>query len=116
MASPHTSPDGSPPPGGVVPPDWPSQAADKIVDTIDQVRIKTTRPALVATRGVVFGLAAGVIGVVALVLLIIMLVRMWANWVPGDVWILYAVLGVVFTLGGLVFLKKAVAQPATSTS
>lgn len=114
MASPQPNPSGSPRSGGVIPPDWPSQAADKIVETVDQVRAKTTRPALVAARAVVFGLAAGVIGVVALVLLLIMVIRMLDNWIPGDIWPIYTGFAVIFTLGGLYFLRKATSAPAPS--
>lgn len=115
MSAPPSSPSGPSGSGGVIPADWPAQAADKIVGTIDQVRVKTTRPALVAARGLVFGLAAGVIGLVGFILLLIIAVRMWSNWMPGDVWVLYAILGLVFTIAGLFFLKKAVSQPAPTT-
>lgn len=114
MASLPSSPNGTSRSGGVIPPDWPAQAADKIVETVDTVRVKTTRPALVAARAVVFGLAAGIIGVVAVVLLLIMAIRMLHNWVPvDDIWPIYAGFSVIFIVGGLYFLRKASSQPAT---
>ena len=95
------------PSSGVIPAEWPAQAADTIVDTIAKVRDKTTKPAIVATRALVYGLLAGIVGVVAVVLLLVLLTRIWANYVPGDVWTLYALLAVVFSISGLILLRKA---------
>lgn len=97
---------------GVVPAEWPAQAADAIVDTISKVRDKTTQPAQVAARAAVYGLLAGVVGVVALVLLLVLAVRLWANYVPGHVWIIYAILAVAFAVPGVILLRKAKNPPA----
>lgn len=100
----------APPPqqrGGLIPPEWPAQAADIVVDTIAKVRDRTTRPAQVLARGLVYGLIAAVLGGAALVLLLILMIRMWSNWVPGDVWILYALIAVAFIATGAVFLGRA---------
>jgi hypothetical protein len=43
----------------------------------------------------------------------VLVVRLYANYVPGDVWILYAVLGAVLTVLGLWLLRKANAPAAT---
>lgn len=94
-------------PKGVVPAEWPAQAADLIVDNIAKVRDKTTKPAIIAARGLVYGLLAGVVGAIAATLLLVLVIRLWANYVPGDVWWLYLGLFVVFTLVGLVLLRKA---------
>ena len=108
MAAPTPEPRRSPSTSsGVIPAEWPAQAADTIVDTIAKVRDKTTKPAIVATRALVYGLLAGIVGVVAVVLLLVLITRIWANYVPGDVWTLYALLGVVFSISGLVLLRKA---------
>jgi tetrahydromethanopterin S-methyltransferase subunit F len=96
---------------GLIPPEWSAQAADTVVDAIGKVRDKATRPAQIAARAVVYGLIAAVIGVIAVVLLIVVLLRMFNNWVPGQLWIAYAGLAVVFLLGGLLCLKRA-NQPA----
>jgi hypothetical protein len=103
----------SPASKGLVPDDWPIQAADTIVETIGKVRDKTTKPALLAARGLVYGLLAAIVGTVALVLVLVLVVRLYANYVPGDVWILYAVLGAVLTVLGLWLLRKANAPAAT---
>lgn len=92
---------------GIVPAEWPAQAADIIVDNIAKVRDKTTRPALVISRGLVYGLLTGVVGIMAFVLLLIMVIRAYDNWVPGNVWPLYAGLAVAFIAGGIYFLGRA---------
>ena len=58
MAAPTTGPNGSSSSTGMIPAEWPVQAADKIVETIATVRDKTTKPALTAARGLVYGLVA----------------------------------------------------------
>lgn len=90
----------------MIPDEWPAQAADAIVDTISKVRDKTTKPAIVAARGVVYGLLAAVIGTVALTVLLILVVRI-LSYLPGDIWTVYAFLAVVFSIAGLVLLRKA---------
>ena len=92
---------------GVIPSEWPSQAADTIVETITKVRDKTTKPAVTAARALVYGLLAAIVGTVAVILLLVLVVRLYANYVPGNVWPLYAVLSVVMVVGGLLLLKKA---------
>ena len=101
--------------GGMIPKEWSVQAADKVIDTVALVRDKTTRPAQVAARGLVYGLMAAVVGLTALVLVVVMLFRLGADLIPGDLWIVYAVLSVLFIGLGLVFLRKAnrPAAPAT---
>jgi hypothetical protein len=96
---------------GVVPADWPAQAADTIVETVDKVRDKTTRPAQVAARAVVYGLLGAVVGTIAVVLLLIGLIRALDNWVPGEIWTKYAGIAVVFTVAGIWALRRA-NQPA----
>lgn len=92
---------------GIIPAQWPGQAADLIVDNIAKVRDKTTRPALVVSRGLVYGLLAGVVGAIAFILLLIMVIRAYDNWVPGNVWPLYAGLAVVFVAAGIICLGRA---------
>ena len=117
MAAPTSAPAGSsvPPSKGVIPAEWPAQAADTIVDTVAKVRDKTTKPAITAARAAVYGLIAGVVGLVAFVLVLIVVVRVWANYVPGHVWIIYAILGVLLSIGGIVLLGRA-NRPAPSAS
>lgn len=103
--------------GGMIPSEWPSQAADKIVETIGTVRDKTTKPALTAARGLVYGLLAAIVGTVAVVLLLVLVVRIAASYAPmpgdqGTVWPIYTFLAVLMILGGLFLLKRANQPPA----
>ena len=91
----------------MIPAEWPAQAADTIVDTIGKVRDNTTTRAITAARWLVYGTIAGIVGIATLVLLLVMLVHMWDNWFPGQVWILYAILFAIFSIAGLVLLRKA---------
>ena len=104
--------------------DWPAQAADTIVSVVEKVRDRTTGPAITATRAVVFGLLAAILGTVALVIFSVLLLRVTVIGVdaildaadldrPGRaVWIAFFVDGALFLLIGLVLWKKAVARTA----
>ncbi|CAN5759663.1 hypothetical protein BH10ACT1_BH10ACT1_40520 [soil metagenome] len=107
MAAPTADPSGPPTANGMIPAEWPAQAADKIVETISTVRDKTTKPALTAARALVYGLLAAIVGVVALILVLVLVVRLYANYVPGNVWPIYAGLALAMLLGGTLLLKKA---------
>ena len=91
---------------GLLQGDWPVRAADAIERLVDQVRAKTTGPAIIASRWVVYGLVLAFLGIFALVLLVVGLVRGLDVAIPGDVWIVYAILGVVCLLGGLLLWRK----------
>jgi len=94
-----------------LPDQWPTQATDAIVTVVGKVRDRTTGPAITAARAVVYGLFAAVLGVVAAVLAVAMTIRMANNYVPGGIWIVYLVLGAIFTIGGLLLWSKAFAAP-----
>ena len=115
MAAIDSGPPRTPVPAGVIPAEWPVQAADAIVDTIGKVRDRTTKPAVLAARAVVYGILALVMAVIAAVLLITMIVRIWDVYVPGKIWIIYAIFAVVFSTGGAVLMKRASA-PSTATT
>ena len=97
--------------------DWPTQAADTIERVVQQVRDKTTGPAINAARWLVAGLFVLVTGTVAAVLLIVMLVRLLDVHLPdavfGDdhMWAAYAILGLAFAIAGLVLLHKRHPSP-----
>jgi hypothetical protein len=91
--------------------DWPAQAADTIVNVVDQVRAKTVVPATQVARGAVYGLLALVLGATILVLLYVAVVRAltelfeWAfPW--GGVWLTYLVFGMVFVIAGTVLFRR----------
>jgi uncharacterized protein YacL len=98
-----------PPPGG----DWAAQTADTIERLVGQIRSRTTRPAVTAARGLVYGLLAAILGIAAVVLLIAALVRILAVLLP-EVWMAYLLLGVVFTVVGAVLMLKRHAPPEVS--
>ena len=95
------------PSGGMIPPEWPAQAADTIVDTIAKVRDKTTKPAIVATRAAVYGLVAGILGIVAFILLLVGIIHLFDNFFPGEIWIIYGIFFILFSGIGLFLLRKA---------
>ena len=98
---------------GVVPAEWPAQAADAIVDTIGKVRDKTTRPAITAVRAMVYGIII-LTAVVLIVVIGLILAGRLMEAVPGPIYWAYALLGVVLLLGGLWALRKANRPPAAS--
>ena len=106
MAAPTPSPRPTKGPQGVIPAEWPAQAADTIVETIAKVRDRTTKPALLAARGVVYGLVAGVVGIIFAVLAVILLIRV-LSYLPGNIWTVYAAFAVIFSAVGLFLLRKA---------
>jgi len=90
-------------------PDWPLQATETIVGFVDDVKGKTTRPATMAARGVVYGIVILALGIPVFVMLLVGLVHFLNYAIPEDVWVVYAGLGVIFTLAGLFAWRKRVA-------
>ncbi|MBV9254964.1 MAG: hypothetical protein JO054_12085 [Actinobacteria bacterium] len=86
--------------------DWSAQAADTIESVVGSIRDKTTVPLTTVARGIVYGLVAGVVGGIALLLLAIGLIRVLDVYIPGNVWTKYAVIGGLFTVGGLFFWSR----------
>ena len=88
--------------------DWPAQAADTIERVVEQVRDKTTGPALTAARGIVYGTFGGIISVACVIVLIIGAVRLVDNYLPDAVfgeehiWVAYLIVGLVLVIGGAV--------------
>lgn len=103
--------------------DWPSQITSSIVGYIDQVREKTTKPAIVASRALVFGLLILMFIPVALVLLLVGILRavevlfrfifeLDAIGVSTDhaVWSAYLLLGLILLgAGAFIFKKRKIA-------
>ncbi len=86
--------------------DWADQAADTVVRVVDTVREKTTGQVLTAARAIVYGIIGVFAGLVALIVLVIALIRMLDVYLPGDVWSAYLLLGVVFSMGGLLVWRR----------
>ena len=94
-------------------PDWPQQATETIVDFVDNVKHKTTEPATKIVRAVVYGIAIVLLGVPALIMLLVGIVHGLNQVATGvldlGVWLVYLVLGVIFTIVGAVLWRKRVA-------
>jgi hypothetical protein len=93
-------------------PNWAADVTDKIVDSIDKVRARTTKPIILIARGLVFGLLSAFVGVMALALLLIGVSRALINFIewPLDhdtaVWVSYFILGGLLCLIGTVCMIK----------
>jgi hypothetical protein len=81
--------------------DWTVQAADTIESVVVAVRSKTTDPLVGVSRWVVYGTLAAIVGLVAATVAVIGLVRVLDVVLPGQVWVVYLVLGGIFTVAGL---------------
>jgi len=89
-----------------LPADWHVLATDKIVSTVDNVRVKTAGPAIKISRTVVFGLLGGVIALIAVIVFLIGAVRGLNNALPYDVWFVYLILGSIFMAAGIFLWSK----------
>ena len=94
MAEPDTpSPDEEPG-------DLASRATDRIVDAVGALRSRTTEPLLTATRTIVFGTFATVVGTAFLVLVGIGLFRLLDTALPGESWSAFLALGAACIAAG----------------
>jgi hypothetical protein len=100
--------------------DWPTQAADAVVDVVDKVKVQTTAKAVVAARAIVFGVVIGTLALVAAITLVVGLTRGFQNLLPviadlfgydmphaQAVYLSYFIVGAIFTVVGFVFWRKA---------
>src|SRR2546423_5975637 len=92
--------------------DWAVQTADTIERLVESVRSNTSDRLVSVARLVVFGLLAAILGTVAVVLLAIFVVRIMDSYIPSGVWVVYLLLGGLFTLGGLLLWQRAWERPA----
>jgi hypothetical protein len=93
-------------------PNWASDFTETIIDTVDKVRDRTTKPIVMVARGLVFGLLSTFLGLMALVLLLVGISRGLINlleW-PFDhdsaVWISHIVLGSLLCSVGAIFMVR----------
>lgn len=93
-------------------PNWATDFTQTIVESIDKVRNRTTKPIVMIARGLVFGLLIAFLGVMALVLLLVGLSRGLINlleW-PFDhdsaVWLSHLIVGSLLVLLGAILMIK----------
>jgi hypothetical protein len=93
-------------------PNWAADLADTVERVVGQVRDRATKPAVHITRGIVYGLLAGLLGIVALVLLLIGLTRGLQVLLDlglsrgRAVYLSYLIVGGILCLAGVFFLRK----------
>lgn len=94
------------------PEDWSARATSTIVGYVDTVRGATTGKAMVASRVVVYGIAAGLVGAIIGAMLLVFLVRFLViatSYVPavddGEVWLAYWILGAIFLIAGWILWR-----------
>lgn len=93
-------------------PDWPTQATTTVVNLVAIARDKTTGSVLNIARALVFGLLAAILALTVGILLLIVTIRLLAE-ITGRVWLVYLILGFIFTIAGLIVFRKRLppAQP-----
>jgi len=93
-----------------LPADWDRMATEKLVGVVDQVKVKSSKPAIKVARTSVFGILLALFGIIALFVFLIGLVRALESLVglflDDGVWLVYLVLGAIFSLVGLVLWSK----------
>jgi hypothetical protein len=93
-------------------PDWAANTTDQVVRLVDNVKSKTTKPAVMAARGVVFGLLAAFLGLFALAMLVIGITRGLQIAIEPltdqarAVYISYFIMGGILCIVGAVLFKK----------
>jgi hypothetical protein len=93
-------------------PNWAADIADTIERVVGTVRDRTTKPLVTASRAIVFGLLAAMLGVVAVTLLLIVATR--ATQALLDIWfrhevsvyLSYFIVGGIICLGGVFVLSR----------
>jgi hypothetical protein len=91
----------------------PRRAADAVQLLVDTVHDKAVRPAVIATRAIVFGLVVAAVATVLVVVGSIAVLRLFDVYVfHHRVWLSYIVLGAAFTLAGLAAWTRRTARPS----
>ena len=99
-------------------PNWASNVTDTIVDTVDKVRDRTTKPLVMLARGLVFGLLTVFLAAFVVVAVLIGASRgliaalEWPFDHDTSVWISYFVLGGLLCLAGAVAMSRRESKDA----
>jgi hypothetical protein len=87
--------------------DFAAEAAARVEDLVEVLRDKSVRPVMRIVQVAIFGLVAVFLLVTLLVLISVGLVRVFDSFVFGNrVWASDALVGGIFTLGGLFLLSR----------
>ncbi len=93
-------------------PNWATEVTEQITTLVGNVRDKTADKAVVAVRGVVFGMIGLFLGLAALILVLIIATRgmqsfldIWVSW-EKAVWISYFAVGGILTLVGMLLMSR----------
>lgn len=93
-------------------PNWAADLADTVERVVGNVRERATKPMVLLTRGLVYGLLAAFLGIMAVVLVLIVatrgiqsLLELAVEW-PRAVYISYLLVGGILCLGGALMLKS----------
>ncbi len=104
-----TTPPALPPPPDD---DWTVEALDRIDALIEKVRSNSTDRLARIARLVVFGLLIAIMAITTLVLATIALVRALNEAIPGQVWVVYLILGAIFVALGMFLWSQKTPKPA----
>ncbi len=86
------------------------RALDTVDTVVATVNDKAVRPAIVAARGIVFGVVISVIGITVVVLFCVMFIRLTT--IAGHrIWASYLVLGLLFCGAGALLYSRAACRP-----
>ena len=88
------------------------RALDAIDSVVASVNDKAIRPAIVAARGIVFGVIIAVIGITTLVLFCVGFIRLTT--IAGHrIWASYIVLGLIFSvIGAVLYARRGIPPDA----
>jgi len=91
--------------------EWSARALNTIDTVVATVNDKAIRPAVVAARGVVFGVIIATVALAVLVLLCVGFVRLTTDYLfDNKVWIAYLALGAIFcSVGAFMYSKRGTA-------
>ncbi len=86
------------------------RALDTVDTVVATVNDKAVRPAIVAARGIVFGVVISVIGITVVVLFCVMFIRLTT--IAGHrIWASYLVLGLLFCGAGAILYSRRGVPP-----
>jgi len=87
--------------------DWPGKAVDAIDLVVDTINDRVIRPIILVGRAIVFGLLIAAVATVVAVVVAVAALRLLDVYAfAHHVWISYAILGLLFSLVGLVIWSK----------